>query len=101
MSMKTFFMGLLLLTVVSCSSTDGHHEESSRDDDFVTGASYELKKPAYIWAGKLVLLKAKEPADSQGVVKPGNRHHSPKDRNFREPMTGNVTDVFGEVLSGN
>ncbi len=80
--------------------------------DFVVGRTYKLKQPVFVNDGKLKKLgqmgtpntleeiKAKRPPFIEGVLETGVGITIRKVEAFRDPMTGNVTDVFGEVLSG-
>ena len=68
--------------------------------DFMTGQRYKLKNPVYLWAGKLMPLKAKEPLDSEGLLDPGTTLAVRKVEVVRAPEMGTVTDVFAEVLTG-
>ena len=98
--------------VASCSSTRDVTKNASAMTDFIVGQTYKLKQPVFANAGKLKRLgqmgtpktlqeiRAKRPPFVQGVLEAGTPVTIRKVEAFRETMTGNVTDVFGEVLSG-
>jgi hypothetical protein len=100
MSMRTFFIGVLLLAVVSCSSTTDITKNPAAMTDFVTGQVYVLKIPVWIWNGSLMTLRDKEPADSEGVLSSGTKLVVRKAVVFRSPEVGTSTEVFAEVLTG-
>lgn len=98
--------------VASCSSTRDITNNPSDMTDFGVGKTYKLKQPVFVNAGKLKRLgqmgtpknlediRVNRPSFVEGVLETGIAITIRKVEAFREPMTGNVTDVFGEVLSG-
>ncbi len=98
--------------MASCSSTQDVTKNPSAMTDFIVGQTYKLKQPVFVHGGKLKNLgqmgtpktleefKAKRPSFVEGVLEAGTGVTIRRVEIFREPMTGNVTDVFGEILSG-
>jgi hypothetical protein len=100
MSMRTFFIGAMLLAVVSCSSTTDITRNPAAMTDFVIGQVYALKKPVWISEGTLLTLRGKEPADSEGVLNPGTKFVVRKAVVERGLEMGTSTEVYAEILTG-
>ena len=97
MDLRTLFIGASLLAVVSCSSTTDITNNAVKMTDFVVGQTYELKKPAYFWKGRLMPI---EPADSEATLASGTILAIRKVEVDHSPEMGTITDVFAEVVAG-
>jgi hypothetical protein len=97
MIMKTLCVALMLVAVTSCSSTTDITNNAARMTDFVFGQTYELKKPAYVWKGRLM---PRELADSEATLASGTILAIRKVEVDHSPEMGTITDVFAEVVAG-
>jgi len=114
MTTRILFSIVMIATslVVSCSSTQDMTDNPSAVTDFVVGKEYSLKQPVFVSAGilkKLGLMgtpktvegfKANPPSFVEAVLEPGTTLKIRRVETFRERMSGNVTDVFAEIMSG-
>jgi hypothetical protein len=99
--MKKSFAALMALAFVLAGCTTDITKHPSSHTDFIVGQVYQLKKPVYLWGGKLMLIRSENPpANSEGVFAIGTTFVVRKVQVFRGPEVGTVTDVFAEVLSG-
>lgn len=69
--------------------------------DFVPGQVYELKQSTWVWKGRLMTLREKEPLDSEGIVPAGTRLAISKIEFNKSFETGPYTKVYSEILTGN
>jgi hypothetical protein len=65
--------------------------------DYVVGATYELRQPAYFWNG---VLMGRYLADSNGMLPAGSRLVVRRVVVERAPEMGTFTDIYAEILTG-
>jgi len=97
--MKHFTLLLLPFFLFGC--TTDISKDPSRRTDYVVGATYELKKPAYLSGESLLNKKVRIAGNTEGVLTPSTKLVVRKVLYYhRNPETGPHTSVYAEVLTG-